>query len=490
MWSLASRTSRLAMSRARSAWRSASSAPMMRSRAARMLGSVVSWWRRDRRVERRRGGLADVEAVLMLLTLLASTDRRCRLKKPPPSRPVGLVLCAAIGAGAGADVRRAVGTGETERLRPKRPRRSWRTGSWTTTSSLGGSWREKRGIFCGDFFIGRAPNQTNMASRSRSPVSDRGSRANRNRRSPSRGRSRTPSHSRSPSPRRNGRSRGADSRSRSRSRSRTRSRTRTRSPSPGRSHSRGRDVRMRSRTRSVSASPAPRSTKIVIERLTKNVTEDHLRDIFGQYGEIRDLDLPINRQGTNRGTAYILYVQEPDAESAIAHMHEGQIDGATVNVSIVLPRRKFSPEPPGARRGNPHIDPRHIAQAARVGGLASAAAAGGSSGFRGSRGRGGGGPPAGPRGGRNNDVYRPSSRSKSPDAGRAGGYRSRSPGSPYSNRSDSRSRRRGGGGGRRDTGGDDYGRRRSPSRDSYSSYGGRRSRSRSQSRGRGGRSYR
>nr|EAQ70889.1 hypothetical protein MGCH7_ch7g296 [Pyricularia oryzae 70-15] len=231
---------------------------------------------------------------------------------------------------------------------------------------------------------------------------------------------------------------------------------------------------------------------IVIERLTKNVTEDHLRDIFGQYGEIRDLDLPINRQGTNRGTAYILYVQEPDAESAIAHMHEGQIDGATVNVSIVLPRRKFSPEPPGARRGNPHIDPRHIAQAARVGGLASTAAAGGSGSFRGSRGRGGGGggPPAGPRGGRNNDVYRPSSRSKSPDAGRAGGYRSRSPGSAYSNRSESRSRRRGGGGARRETGGDDYGRRRSPSRDSYSSYGGRRSRSRSQSRGRGGRSYR
>ncbi|KAI6346693.1 hypothetical protein MCOR25_010971 [Pyricularia grisea] len=331
-----------------------------------------------------------------------------------------------------------------------------------------------------------------MASRSRSPISDRGSRANRHRRSPSRGRSRTPSHSRSPLPRRNGRSRPADSRSRSRSRSRTRSRTRTRSPSAGRSPSRGRDVRMRSRTRSVSASPAPRSTKIVIERLTKNVTEDHLRDIFGQYGEIRDLDLPINRQGTNRGTAYILYVQEPDAESAIAHMHEGQIDGATVNVSIVLPRRKFSPEPPGARRGNPHIDPRHIAQAARVGGLASTAAAGGSGGFRGSRGRGGGGggPPAGPRGGRNNDVYRPSTRSKSPDAGRAGGYRSRSPGSPYSNRSDSRSRRRGGGGARRDAGGDDYGRRRSPSRDSYSSYGGRRSRSRSQSRGRGGRSYR
>jgi RNA-binding protein with serine-rich domain 1 len=42
---------------------------------------------------------------------------------------------------------------------------------------------------------------------------------------------------------------------------------------------------------------------------------------------------------TNRGTAYILYVHEADAEAAIAHMHEAQLDGAVINVSIVLPRR-------------------------------------------------------------------------------------------------------------------------------------------------------
>lgn len=35
--------------------------------------------------------------------------------------------------------------------------------------------------------------------------------------------------------------------------------------------------------------------QIVVERLTKNVNEDHLYEIFGQYGEIDDLDLPVNR---------------------------------------------------------------------------------------------------------------------------------------------------------------------------------------------------
>lgn len=51
---------------------------------------------------------------------------------------------------------------------------------------------------------------------------------------------------------------------------------------------------------------------------------------------------------TNRGTAYILYYDPADAEAAIAHMHEAQLDGAILNVSIVLPRRAFSRSPPPA----------------------------------------------------------------------------------------------------------------------------------------------
>lgn len=62
--------------------------------------------------------------------------------------------------------------------------------------------------------------------------------------------------------------------------------------------------------------------------------------------------------GTNRGTAYLLYAVEADADQAIAHMHEAQLDGAVISVSIVIPRRKFSPAPPLARRGGANIEPR------------------------------------------------------------------------------------------------------------------------------------
>lgn len=56
---------------------------------------------------------------------------------------------------------------------------------------------------------------------------------------------------------------------------------------------------------------------------------------------------------TNRGTAYILYDLPSSAEDAIAHMHEGQLDGAVINVSIVLPRRQLARSPPPSSRRQP-----------------------------------------------------------------------------------------------------------------------------------------
>ncbi|RDA95398.1 hypothetical protein CP533_3559 [Ophiocordyceps camponoti-saundersi (nom. inval.)] len=183
--------------------------------------------------------------------------------------------------------------------------------------------------------------------------------------------SRYPSMSRSPSPpppevHSSGRRRRVDSRSPSRSPTPPPRRPRAAS----RSWSRGRARN----SRDPSELSPPIGTKIVVERLSKNVREAHLNEIFSHYGPIQDLDLPINRSrelppstrntmanavldGMNRGTAYILYDHREDAEEAIANMHEGLIDGTTVNVSIVLPRRIFSPEPPMARRGA-NIDPR------------------------------------------------------------------------------------------------------------------------------------
>lgn len=198
----------------------------------------------------------------------------------------------------------------------------------------------------------------------------------------------------------------------------------------------------------------------------------------------------------NRGTAYIIYSAQPDAEAAIAHMHEAQLDGSVINVSIVLPRRKFSRSPPPARKGAPAYN-RFEARGPPSGLHNRGPPPPGHGPPGGGRYRSpppgrrtspprryGGG--LGPRG-RDYDNYRPRSysRSRSPRPTRSPSYSSRSRSPP----------RRSGGvyGRRRDSppplrvrGGDVGGarRRRSPSYSSYSSY------SRSRSRSRGGRNGR
>ncbi|KAJ6446821.1 molybdenum cofactor synthesis protein 2B [Purpureocillium lavendulum] len=228
-----------------------------------------------------------------------------------------------------------------------------------------------------------------------------------------------------PPARRNGRFRG-DSRDRSWSRPR------------------GRDSRDRS------LSPLPAGTKIVVERLSKNIHEGHLREIFGRYGRILDLDLPMNRTfNTNRGTAYIMFERQDDAEVAIASMHEGEIDGAIVNVSIVLPRSLMATDPPLVSRGA-NMGPRDRRT---------------SYGYQPAGGYGNDRRPSpgypGPRG----NAYRDPSPRGPPRGGNR--YRSRSYDS-YSSRSRSKSAHRGGGG-RYD---DDVDRRRSPSpaHQSHASY--------------------
>ncbi len=72
-------------------------------------------------------------------------------------------------------------------------------------------------------------------------------------------------------------------------------------------------------------------TRLTVGNLTRNVTEDHVREIFGTYGEIRVVELAIDRAvNLPRGYAHVEYVNRADAETAIDHMNNGQIDGASI----------------------------------------------------------------------------------------------------------------------------------------------------------------
>ncbi|RIB12106.1 hypothetical protein C2G38_1904644, partial [Gigaspora rosea] len=77
---------------------------------------------------------------------------------------------------------------------------------------------------------------------------------------------------------------------------------------------------------------------IQVSKLTKNVTDSHLQEIFGSYGRIRTiemanmLELYISLLGQmNKGTAFIDYDTRAEAEKAISYMDGGQLDGAVLS---------------------------------------------------------------------------------------------------------------------------------------------------------------
>ena len=79
---------------------------------------------------------------------------------------------------------------------------------------------------------------------------------------------------------------------------------------------------------------------VSVSRLTRNVTEAHLREIFSRYGEVKDAYL---KSGDKIG--YVKYASSECAEKAVRCMNGGQIDGVVVNV-------KFEETYPGDRTSN------------------------------------------------------------------------------------------------------------------------------------------
>ncbi|KAG8218425.1 hypothetical protein J3R82DRAFT_4050 [Butyriboletus roseoflavus] len=98
-----------------------------------------------------------------------------------------------------------------------------------------------------------------------------------------------------------------------------------------------------------------KDTKIVVVNgLSRNVVHTHLQTIFGFYGEIIKIDLPLyTKSGQNRGKAALEYADPSAAQKAVSHMNGGQLDGLVLKVELsdVPIRTRSRSRPRLARNG-------------------------------------------------------------------------------------------------------------------------------------------
>ncbi|GKC80753.1 serine/arginine-rich splicing factor SR45 isoform X2 [Tanacetum coccineum] len=95
------------------------------------------------------------------------------------------------------------------------------------------------------------------------------------------------------------------------------------------------------------SSPIPESLVLHIGQLTRNVNENHLREIFGNFGEVVHVRLAMDPTvNLPRGSGYVEFKTRSGAEKGQLHMDGAQIDGKVVQ--YLRGRRS-----PIARRGSP-----------------------------------------------------------------------------------------------------------------------------------------
>lgn len=85
-------------------------------------------------------------------------------------------------------------------------------------------------------------------------------------------------------------------------------------------------------------------SKLYVGNLSYNVTEEALRELFSQAGEIKELSLIMDRD-THRpkGFGFVEMTTQVDAEKAIQMFNDYEMDGRKLAVNIARPREERSP---------------------------------------------------------------------------------------------------------------------------------------------------
>ncbi|MEM7726505.1 MAG: RNA-binding protein [Cyanobacteria bacterium P01_A01_bin.45] len=90
---------------------------------------------------------------------------------------------------------------------------------------------------------------------------------------------------------------------------------------------------------------------IYIGNLSYEVTEDDLRQVFAEYGTVRRVQLPTDREtGRVRGFGFVEMESEEEEEKAIEELDGAEWMGRSMKVNKAKPRENRGPSGGGGRR--------------------------------------------------------------------------------------------------------------------------------------------
>jgi RNA recognition motif-containing protein len=84
-------------------------------------------------------------------------------------------------------------------------------------------------------------------------------------------------------------------------------------------------------------------TRLYIGNMSQEITEQELRAMFSEAGNVESVDVVIDRKnGRPRGFAFVTMNSQEEAEKAIDMFNAKEVNGRTLKVNITLPREEQS----------------------------------------------------------------------------------------------------------------------------------------------------
>uniref|UniRef100_A0A8D8YE21 Squamous cell carcinoma antigen recognized by T-cells 3 n=1 Tax=Cacopsylla melanoneura TaxID=428564 RepID=A0A8D8YE21_9HEMI len=77
--------------------------------------------------------------------------------------------------------------------------------------------------------------------------------------------------------------------------------------------------------------------KLFVKNLPFETSESDLREMFGKYGELRDVRLVVHRSGKSKGLAYVEYTSEVSASQALLQTDNMEVGDKRIEVAISKP---------------------------------------------------------------------------------------------------------------------------------------------------------
>ena len=90
---------------------------------------------------------------------------------------------------------------------------------------------------------------------------------------------------------------------------------------------------------------------IYVGNLSYDATEDQLRDLFAEFGQVESVSVITDRAtGRPRGFAFVEMPDDTEGQKAIDEINEKELDGRTLKVNMAQPRSSGGDRRGGGRR--------------------------------------------------------------------------------------------------------------------------------------------